>query len=150
MFGCYRDVFADNAKYLYLWTTLHAKDVRPVWITGSATVLKTLREQGYEVYLRWSWRGVWTCLRSGVYVYASYLEDINFFTSGAALRVNLWHGVGLKKIEFKINEGALRKYYRRTIFNPYRLLLPDKFVRPDVFFVDLADDDGPLQRVFPY
>jgi CDP-glycerol glycerophosphotransferase (TagB/SpsB family) len=133
LFGCYYNKFADNSKYQYLWTRQNAKDVEAVWISGSKAVVEQLRAEGYTAYIRWSWAGLIVGLRAGVYVYSSYLEDINFFTSGRAVRVNLWHGVGLKKIEFKIKEGPLKKYFRTEWWNLYRLLLPDKFARPDLF-----------------
>ncbi|WP_448412965.1 CDP-glycerol glycerophosphotransferase family protein [Limnohabitans sp.] len=133
LFGCYSNQFADNSKYQYLWTTHNAKDIEAVWISGSKSVVEKLRSEGYTAYMRWSWAGLLVGLRADVYVYSSYLEDINFFTSGTAMRVNLWHGVGLKKIEFKIKEGPLKKYYRTAWWNPYRLLVPSKFARPDLF-----------------
>lgn len=133
LFGCYSNQFADNSKYQYLWTTRNARDIEAIWISGSRVVVEKLRAEGYTAYMRWSWAGLVSGLRAGVYVYSSYLEDINFFTSGTAMRVNLWHGVGLKKIEFKIKEGHLKKYFRTAWWNPYRLLLPDKFARPDFF-----------------
>jgi CDP-glycerol glycerophosphotransferase (TagB/SpsB family) len=133
LFGCYYDRFAENSKYQYLWTKQNARDIVPVWISGSREVVEQLRAEGYTAYMRWSWAGLVAGLRAGVYVYSSYLGDINFFTSGSAVRVNLWHGVGLKKIEFKIKEGPLKKYFRTAWWNPYRLLLPEKFARPDLF-----------------
>lgn len=133
LFGSYYNKFADNSKYQYLWTAHNAKDIETVWISGSKAVVEQLRAEGYIAYMRWSWCGLLVGLRAGVYIYSSYLEDINFFTSGRAMRVNLWHGVGLKKIEFKIKEGPLKKYYRTAWWNPYRLLVPSRFVRPDLF-----------------
>lgn len=133
LFGCHSNQFADNSKYQYLWTAHNAKDIEAVWISGSKSVVKKLRSEGYVAHMRWSWAGLLVGLRAGVYVYSSYLEDINFFTSGTAMRVNLWHGVGLKKIEFKIKEGPLKKNYRTAWWNPHRLLVPSVFARPDVF-----------------
>lgn len=133
VFGCYYNKFSDNSKYQYLWTTEYARDIEAVWISGSKPLIEQLRAKGFTAYMRWSWRGLISGLRAGVYVYSSYLEDINFFSSGNAVRVNLWHGIGLKKIEFKIKEGPLKKYFNTAWWNPYRLILPDKFARPDLF-----------------
>lgn len=133
LFGCYSNQFADNSKYQYLWTSHNARDIEAVWISGSKSVVEKLRSEGYAAHMRWSWAGLIVGLRAGVYIYSSYLDDINFFTSGTALRVNLWHGVGLKKIEFKIKEGAFKKYFRTAWWNPHRFLLPSIFARPDVF-----------------
>lgn len=130
VFGAAHDKFVDNPKFYYLWVSEYANDIRPIWISGSAEVIETLRARGYEAYRRWSIKGIFITLRSGVFVYSSYLGDVNFFTSGTAFRVNLWHGVGLKKIEFKIKEGALKNFYNPSIINKYRFILPDRFARP--------------------
>lgn len=132
VFGSYRNSFSDNAKYQFLWTSNNARDIKPVWISGSKKLIKELRSKGYAAHSRWSLAGLITTLKAGVYVYSSYLSDINFLTSGRAKRVNLWHGVGLKKIEFKIDSGPLRAIYGNSTANWNRLLAPHAFARPDI------------------
>jgi CDP-glycerol glycerophosphotransferase (TagB/SpsB family) len=93
--------FADNPKYLYLYLSQHQKDtVRAVWISHKKEIVVMLTENGYEAYLSKSCKGIWYCLRAGVYIFDNYSKDISFWLSGGAKKVNLWHGVGNKRINY--------------------------------------------------
>ena len=46
-----------------------------------------------------SLKGIWFALRGKVYLFDNYSKDINFWQSGGAMKVNLWHGIPLKKIQ---------------------------------------------------
>lgn len=134
VFGAPYEKCADNSKYLFLWANLNRRDqLRAVWISGSADTVRALREQGHPALLRWSWRGLWTCLRAGKFVFSAYLDEINVYASAGAYKINLWHGAGLKKVEFKITTGPLARSLNTAWFNPYRLLRPARFIRPDAF-----------------
>jgi CDP-glycerol glycerophosphotransferase (TagB/SpsB family) len=130
VFGASRGQFYDNAKYLLLWITIYRPGIRPVWIGVDRSQCDYLRSQGVEAYPRRSLRGIFFRTRAKVYIYSSYLSDIGISFSGGALRVNLWHGVGIKKIEFLIDRGPLTKIFNPSIFNINRLLKPDVFMRP--------------------
>lgn len=118
--------FADNPRYLYLYVSQHSdrssnkvhqqveawkkqghqwnvdencKNLRPIWMSHSRDIVSFLQEQGYEAYYYHSLKGIWYALRGGVYVYDNYSKDINFWQSGGAVKVNLWHGLPLKKIQ---------------------------------------------------
>ncbi len=93
--------FADNPKYLYLYVAQHKRElgIRPIWITHEQKVVELLEKNGYEVYYYHSLRGIWYALRGKVYLFDNYSKDINFWQSGGAVKVNLWHGVPLKKIQ---------------------------------------------------
>ena len=95
--------FADNPKYFYLYCNQFHKDrknggIRAVWITKQKEIVKLLRKNGYEVYYRYSLKGIWCCLRGKVYIFDNYSKDISFWLSGGAVKINLWHGIPLKKI----------------------------------------------------
>ena len=94
--------FTDNPRYLYLYVS-HDKDalergIRPVWISHNKDVVKFLTDNGYEAYYYHSFKGIWLALRGEVYIYDNYSKDINFWQSGGAFKLNLWHGTGNKKI----------------------------------------------------
>lgn len=93
--------FAENPRYLYLYLNQN-KDLglRPVWISHKKGIVSHLREHQLEAYYYHSLKGYWYCLRGGVYLYDNYSKDISFWLSGGAMKVNLWHGVGNKKINF--------------------------------------------------
>lgn len=90
--------FAENPKYLYLYTVQNQSEyTRAIWITHKPEIVELLQKEGYEVYYHHSLKGIWYCLRAGVYVFDNYSKDISFWLSGRAIKVNLWHGSGNKK-----------------------------------------------------
>ena len=93
--------FADNPKYLYLYVSQHRKElgIRPVWISHNREIVSMLSNKGYESYYYHSFKGIWMALRGKVYIFDNYSKDINFWQSGGAIKVNLWHGIPLKRIQ---------------------------------------------------
>jgi len=122
VYGCPRDGFSGNAKYAYLYDTLESKDdISRYWITADRALVDKLNRIGMRAVNRRSARGVWIALRAGVYVYSSYVSDVNFWCSRNARLINYWHGLPLKHIEFDINRGPLMKRY-----NPHTMV--DKII----------------------
>ncbi|WP_299811335.1 CDP-glycerol glycerophosphotransferase family protein [uncultured Shewanella sp.] len=112
LFGSYKEGFCDNSKYLYLhWQ--QTKFIRCIWISGNPEVIKQLQRQNLEVYYRWSAIGIFHALTAKYYFYNSYIGDINQWLANGATKVNLWHGLPMKKIEFDINTGPMAH-----VFNP--------------------------------
>lgn len=91
--------FAENPRYLFLYVSQHADSgIHPVWISHNKEIVQFLNENGYEAYYYHSIKGISLALRAGVYIYDNYSKDINFWQSGGAVKVNLWHGSGNKQI----------------------------------------------------
>lgn len=91
--------FSDNPRYFYLYICQHEKCIRPVWISRNRQIVEWIGNNGYEAYYYRSLKGIWYCLRAKYYVYDNYAKDINFWLSGGAVKLNLWHGIPLKKIQ---------------------------------------------------
>lgn len=93
--------FADNPRYLYLYASQHKEElgIRPIWISQNKEIVDFLTANGYEAYLYHSFKGIWYALRGKVYLFDNYSKDINFWQSGGAVKINLWHGIPLKKIQ---------------------------------------------------
>ncbi len=118
--------FADNPRYLYLYVAQHSsyasdkvkdsveqwerggkgwhednncKGIRAIWISRNKEIITFLNDNGYEAYYYHSLMGIWYALRGKVYFFDNYSKDINFWQSGGAVKVNLWHGIPLKKIQ---------------------------------------------------
>lgn len=92
--------FADNPKYLYLYVNQYKADhIRPIWISKKKEIVRFLQENQLESYYLYSLKGVWYSLRAKVYLYDNYSKDICYPLSGGAKRINLWHGIPLKKIQ---------------------------------------------------
>ncbi|WP_259650810.1 MULTISPECIES: CDP-glycerol glycerophosphotransferase family protein [unclassified Shewanella] len=112
LFGSYKEGFSDNSKYLYLhWQ--QTKYIRCIWISGNREIIEQLQNQDFEVYYRWSLKGVYHALTTKYYFYNSYIGDINQWLANGSTKVNLWHGLPMKKIEFDINTGPMAQ-----VFNP--------------------------------
>lgn len=99
VFGCtFGKRFSENPRYLYLYVSQNETDcVRPIWISHNKKIVAFLQEHGYESYYYHSWKGVWYSLRAKVYIFDNYSKDIDFWLSGGAVKINLWHGSGNKK-----------------------------------------------------
>ncbi len=92
--------FADNPKYFYLYLKQYrSEQVRTIWISKSKEIIHFLKENQLEGYYLYSIRGIWYSLRAKVYLYDNYSKDICFSLSGGAVKINLWHGIPLKKIQ---------------------------------------------------
>lgn len=102
--------FADNPRYFFYYISRMDEEerekagvkegkIRAVWITKRASIVKQLRSMGYEAYLSSSKEGMLCCLKAGVYIFDNYSKDISFCLSGGAKKINLWHGLPLKKIQ---------------------------------------------------
>lgn len=100
--------FADNPRYFYLYISQKRKDIRPIWITHDKSIAKMLTEKRYEAYYYHSLKGIWFCFRAKVYIFDNYSKDINFWTSAGALKINLWHGVGNKRINYDNSHDEVR------------------------------------------
>lgn len=92
--------FADNPKYLYLYTNQHEMDIRAIWISHNRDIVELLNRNGYEAYYYHSFKGICKCLRAGIYIFDNYSKDISFWLSGGAVKFNLWHGSGNKKTNY--------------------------------------------------
>jgi CDP-glycerol glycerophosphotransferase (TagB/SpsB family) len=148
VFGHYvLNQFADNPKHLFLYLNKYHRDIRAIWITKDDRLFKELRRLGFEVHKAQSLQGIYHCLTAKVYFYSAYVADVNYFTSGGAMLVNMWHGVGLKKIEFNITKGVLADCYLRKKWT-YRFCSPWRFKRPDFFLSSTPFQSIPFATAF--
>ncbi len=117
--------FADNPRYLYLYLNAHPEEgILPVWITRNRQVCTLLRSKGLRCYMQMSLPGIWHCLHAGVFIFDNYVKDINYWLSGRAVKVNLWHGVGNKRINYDNIHDQVRhpkNLWQRWCYFPRRL-----------------------------
>lgn len=126
---CFGTIFTGNTKYLFIHMNENNKETRCIWIANKEDS-RLVRSKGFEAYSRWSLKGIWYGLIGGVYVYNSYPNNVNLYTSGGAKFVNLYHGIALKCIDRQIKVGPMTKIYQsKGLFNELRYLnfrlLPD-------------------------
>lgn len=119
--------FNNNTKYFFI----HAKEVlkkeKCYWISKNNKCRLEVKRLGYKAYHPWSLMGLYHLLTAKVYVYDSHISSLNFWTSGRVMKVNLWHGVGIKNVEFKRRINGIQEGF----FNYLRR--PVNYVRPDIF-----------------
>lgn len=130
VFGAHHNRFSENSKNLFLYTSSECKNIKSVWITGDRELVKNLQRNGLISYSRWSFRGLYTCLRAKNYFYNVYSDDINFYTSANSTLINLWHGIPLKTIEFDIHRGPLQKMFNSNLSYIYMFFKPYIFKNP--------------------
>ena len=87
--------FNNNSKYFFIDVLENHPEIRAYWIANKK-VTEQVRQYGYPAYYKFSIKGLWLCLTSKVYVVSSTQGCVDFWTSGGATIVNLWHGVGWK------------------------------------------------------
>ena len=98
--------------------------IRSIWISHNKKVVGTLVDNGYEAYYYHSIKGIWYALRAKMYIFDNYSKDINFWQSGGAIKVNLWHGVGNKRINYDNEHDKVRhpkNLWERMKYYPRRL-----------------------------
>ncbi|WP_299490249.1 CDP-glycerol glycerophosphotransferase family protein [uncultured Shewanella sp.] len=132
--GSYKNQLSDNAKYLYLhWQqTLF---IRSIWVSGDKTLIDTLNKQGMEAYYRWSLKGIYHALTAKYFFYNSYIGDVNQYLANGAIKINLWHGTPMKRIEFDIVNGPLSKVFhpKEDQISPfYSVLHHQQYTKPDL------------------
>lgn len=125
-FGSFKNAFNDNAKYLFIYFCEHRKEFDVAWLSMNKKTVAAVNSMGLKAYYTFSPKGVWHALTSYYWFFNAYTSDIMYAFSGGATCVNLWHGVGLKRIEFNVKTGTLADRYQKR-------KLKEVFYHPEVF-----------------
>lgn len=129
-FGSFKGAFNDNAKYLFLYACEHCRDRDVAWLSVSGSTVRHVRSLGLKAYRVTSLKGVWYALTAKYWFFNAYTSDIMFCLSGGAVCCNLWHGVGIKRIEYNITSGQLaRRYQKKDLLDVF--FHPQVFRKPD-------------------
>lgn len=94
--------FVDNAKYFFLQAApLTRPGIRIVFVTERRDVVDLIADTDYEVMVYPSWRSMGFLLRSGIVIVDSieWTALARRFLLLGAKRIQLWHGIGYKRIE---------------------------------------------------
>ncbi len=124
VFGNVSGAFNDNVKYLFIHIAESHPELRAIWIANDKSVIEYIKSKGFEAYYKYSVKGIYYSLRGKFYFFFTYPSNINLWTSGGAVRVNLWHGVPIKKIEFDLKNRPACNLSLKS-----RFLLPERYMR---------------------
>jgi CDP-glycerol glycerophosphotransferase (TagB/SpsB family) len=103
VFGAwYGKRFSDNSYFLFKYINERDSRIKAVWLVKDRILLKEIASQGYRVYHAFSfWGYYYSSIAKVIVVSSSITSDVNVFAiSNRTLKVQLWHGIPLKKIGF--------------------------------------------------
>ncbi len=108
----YGNTFSDNSKYLYLYVLKNHPDIKAYWITQNNKVFRALKELSLPVLKKNSLKGILTILRAKVWIMSTARKDISsMLYTNKSLNVQLWHGVGIKKIGYSTTFGNMPPFF---------------------------------------
>ncbi len=120
LFGSwFGSTFNDNSKYMYLYILKNHPEINAYWVTKNKDVYEKLNKIGLPVLKSSSLKGFIYSLRAKVYIMSSSVGDIcGYCYTDKNLGIQLWHGVGIKKIGYSTDFGSFPPFYKlkRKIF----------------------------------
>lgn len=119
-----REIFADNAKYMFLHAS-RLKSISAIWIGKDKKIVKLLHQEGLRAVHIHSIRGMWYSLRAGYTFIDAFMYPTNWKNSGGSSIIQLWHGKGMKKTGFD-SPYSLQRY--RKITSPHLFERPAKTI----------------------
>ena len=149
------DKFADNSKYLFLYFL--QKGEKAYWITKSEKVYQELKSQGLPVAMAYSEEGKRLCSKAGYIVTSTALSDVNENVIGGATRIDLFHGIPLKKIMYDDEVGGkmltksqrIHELLTRHALKDYYVFSSSDTVSKSIRTAFRVDDDHILQYGLP-
>ncbi|MEZ4114043.1 MAG: CDP-glycerol glycerophosphotransferase family protein [Candidatus Paceibacterota bacterium] len=150
------EVFADNAKYFFLYTSQEQKNIKSIWIAKSKELAQKLTSLGYKSFYKKSFLGFWYQFRAGFFVIDAYIQPNNYMLSGRSKIVQLLHGKGMKKKGYADKPEKVQDFIFNT--SPFTLsILPEIFKedsktfitgysRNDIFYKEIKDSEIDVDR----
>lgn len=141
--GRFMSGFMDNVKYLYLYLYDHGyeENYDIVFVGYRDKVLPEMDAKGYQTISFPSLKAYWMILRARVIITdnAHWTTHNRYHAAFRAKKVQLWHGIGFKKIRLT-DENFVAKSKGFTGFFKYKLegqlAIYDTFVSTSQFFSD--------------
>lgn len=121
--------YADHSRMLFEEVINFYPEIQPFWSTRSSVVYDELTARGIPVVKSTTLRGMLWTLRAGVCFYTFYNRDHNMLGAYGARKIQLWHGIPLKKYAADSNlsprgRGRISGTTIRRLSKVYRLLFP--------------------------
>ena len=101
------DLFAGNPKWLFVYINKYRKDIKAVWLCDDDDTVEYINKLGYEAH-NFQTEIVYAYeAKADVYVVENVKEVFPARLNPNATILNLFHGVGCKSIERKVDYGFL-------------------------------------------
>lgn len=133
-----RGIFADNAKYLFLYTSQHVPTIQPIWIGTDTHICTLLNNAGYQAHSMYSVKGMYYTIRAKFTFVSSLMTLENWALSGGSNVVQLWHGKSVKKTGYNSPYGLRR--YRKFLY-PHLFKTFYKFVAISEYLATYTKSD---------
>ena len=99
--------FNDSPKYLYLYVKEHQKEITPVWLTRKPEIQKKIRALGGIAEKIGSLTALLYNLSAEAWFYTHNHYDVSNFCFRHPFKVQLWHGMPLKKIRLDFTKPSI-------------------------------------------
>lgn len=124
-------IFCEGANSKYLYFDLQERDIpyRTYLVLRNKETVRKLRNTYKNVFYINSLSGIYHLLTSSVYFCTIDLNEFYFAAAGGATIVNLWHGVGIKRMgainSFENEDLAFKiSKFKRFFSLPYLIIRP--------------------------
>ncbi len=118
--------YSDNSRYFYEWININKPEITSIWITKTKKLIYDVPSD-MKVYYYLSLLGIYYILKARVTVYVINDSDIlRGSVTSKSLRVNLWHGIPLKKI----HADAIASM--SSVSHRFMKSIHHKFIRNDI------------------
>ena len=120
--------FRGNPKYLFVYINNYRPDIKAYWLCDDDETIKLVRDLGFKAYKASSIEAQYLTEKTGVIVAEQVkvtlpqgFHDVKY--------VNLWHGIGFKRIERGLFDGEIamdiaKKYVDKgTFYRDHQLML---------------------------
>lgn len=118
--------FADNSRYFFHYLN-KKKKFNVTWLTKSNKILNYLKKKKFNVYKTNSLLGLYCGFRAGYHIFDYSEYDTSEFSSIRANKINLGHGVYIKKIEKRVKKpNFFHKTYNFIVNKKNYHIYPNK------------------------
>ena len=143
--------FRGNPKYLFVYINRYRPDIYAYWMCKSEDTIGQIRSLGFDAWHSDSVEAQYLLGRTGV-IAAEQVKAVLPEAAFDAKYLNLWHGVGFKRIERSlflgdIAKGIAKKYIEHgTYYRNHQLLCVTSPAIEKEFMEDLGVDEDQLVR----
>ncbi len=109
--------YSGNSKALFEYLLINKTDISVYWVTNDVKVFNILLAKSFPVIKKTSIEGIYLTFRSKIRFSCISNDDVNFWTGRNSIRVQLWHGIPLKKIGKSSKIGLYRDVFQnKTLY----------------------------------